>query len=179
MVLLRFSLILFLFALLLFTVKMVRVFALPEEEMSAKITFSDSDYKMIYEFPLVNRDGTITKLRLIKFYKPICGEVDGQQGCIGGFTKQVSNSTRRQDTEHPVDTTETVNLTFTPGKVPLVSEENVLHELYHANDFHWHSRSVCETNWRYSECMESQAYNYTYLLKQVRNLQKQKLIKLI
>ena len=127
----------------------------------------------------MNRDGTITKLRLIKFYKPICGEVDGQQGCVGGFTKQVSDYTRRKDSEHPVDTIEFVNLTFTPGKIPLVSEENVLHELYHANDNHWHSRSVCETNWRYSECMESQAYNYTYLLKQVRDLQKQKLLKLI
>lgn len=175
----RWSLIFLLFAMTVFTIKMITVFALPEEELSAAMSFSDVDYKMVYEFSLMNRDGTITKLRLIKFNSPICSEIDGQKGCLMGFTKQISNYTRRTDSDHPVDTTEFVNLVFIPGKIPKVDEENIMHELYHANDYHYHSRQVCETNWRYSECMESQAYNYTYLLKQVRDLQKQKLIKLI
>lgn len=151
-----------------------------EEIMSALTgTAGSMSYTMVYQYPLMNRDGTVTQFKLIKFNKENCVEIDGQRGCVGGFTEAKSNFTRKTDTEHYVDTTESINLTFTPGKIPKVDEENVLHELVHSNFLHYMSRPVCETNYRYSECQEALAYNYTYLLKQVRQLQKQGRIKLI
>lgn len=142
-------------------------FAGTQEQMSAVANLQNADYTMVYQFPLMHRDGSVIQLKLIKFNKPNCITIDGQTGCSGGFTQQVSNYKRRVDTEHPVDTTETINLTFLPGKVPKIDEENLLHELFHAVQFHYMSRSICETNWRYSECMEAQAYDFTYLYKQV------------
>jgi hypothetical protein len=141
-----------------------------EETLSAITAKKEIDYTMVYQYPLMHRDGTVVQLKLIKFNKPVCADYDGQTGCVGGFTQQVSNYSRRADPEHPVDTTETINLPFLPGKVPKVNEESLMHELYHAVDIHYHSREVCEANWRYSECLEAQAYDYTHLLKQVRKL---------
>ena len=139
----------------------------------------DIKYTMVYQFPLTNRDGTVTQLKLIKFDKENCVMIDGVKGCSAGFTEIKDNQTRKQDPEHPVDTTESINLIFTTkGKTPVISEEDLFHELTHSNFTHYMSRKVCETNWRYGECQEAIAYNYTHLVKQVRDLQKLKLIKI-
>jgi len=150
-----------------------------EESMSAVMYNSKLDYTMVYQYPLMHRDGSVVQLKLIKFNKNQCTEIDGEKGCIDGFTEQKSNYTRRQDSEHPVDTTEVINIPFKRAKIPVVSEEVILHELYHAVFIHYMSRKDCESNWRYSECQESQAYDYTHLVKQVRQLQKQGKLKLI
>lgn len=151
-----------------------------EEAMSALVgTTAKPDYSMVYQYPLMHRDGTVMQLKLIKFNKENCVVIDGEKGCSGGFTEQTSNYKRRYDSEHPVDTTETINLVFTPGKIPKVNEENIMHEVYHAVNLHYMSRPDCETNWRYSTCMENQAYDYTYVIRQIRDLQTQKRIKLI
>lgn len=143
------------------------------EEALSSITGTNNsikDYSTAYSYSIVHRDGSTVQINLIRFNKPVCADFDGQSGCVGGFTIPTSNYARKQDPEHPVDTTETVNLIFSSGKIPKVNEESLMHELYHVVDLHYHSRSVCEANWRYSECMEAQAYDYTYLLKQARKL---------
>lgn len=139
----------------------------------------DIKYTMVYQFPLTNRDGTVTQLKLIKFDKENCVMIDGVKGCSAGFTETINNFKRKYDPEHLIDTTETINLTFTmKGKTPVVSEEDILHELNHSNFNHYMSREICETNYRYPECQEALAYNYTHLVRQVRDLQRLKLIKI-
>lgn len=150
-----------------------------EESLSAVLSSSKLDYAMVYQYPLMHRDGKVVQLQLIKFNKPACVEVGGEKGCVGGWTSTKSDYTRRYDIEHPVDTTEIIHIEFTKSKIPVVSYEELLHELYHANFIHFMSRPECETNWRYSECQENQAYNYTHLVKQIKQLEKQKKIKLI
>lgn len=143
------------------------------ESISSLAARQGMDYSISHQYPLLHKDGTNVQLNLIKLNKQNCIALNGQLGCVGGFTKHTSNYTRRQDIEHPVDTTETINLIYTSkGRTPVISEEDILHELFHAVDIHYMSRTVCETNWRYSECLESKAYDYTYLLRQVRVLQK-------
>jgi len=162
-----------------------------QEQLSAQTGFGDYDYTVISTFNLKHRDGSPLVLNLIKFNKPVCATATSTEvingatitnvfsGCVGGFTHEESDYTRKRDPEHPTDTTETVSLTFIPGAIPKIRQVILYHELFHAVDFHWHSRSVCETNWRYSECMESQAYDYTDLLDQVQALQNKRKIKLI
>lgn len=150
------------------------------EAFSAVTARQPMDFTMVYQYPLMHKDGSVVQLKLIKFNKGNCTTIDGETDCVEGFTSHESNFKRKFDSEHPVDTTETVNLTFKlKNKIPQISEEDVLHELYHVVNIHYMSRPVCESNWRYSECLEAQAYGYTHLVNQVRELQKQKRIKLI
>jgi len=150
------------------------------EETLSDITGSQlMDYDMKYQFPLMHRDGSVIQLKLIKFNKENCAEVDGEKGCVKGFTDIKSNFKRKTSTDYPVDTTETINLTYTmKGKIPVISMTDMQHELFHSVDYHYMSREMCEKNWRYSECAESKAYDYPYVLKQVIQLEKLKLIKL-
>lgn len=151
-----------------------------EEMMSSTLgTNAKYDFTMVYQYPIMHRDGTVVQLKLIKFNKEVCTEIEGERGCVSAFTQTDSNYTRRQDQEHPVDTTETLNITFIPGKIPKIREEDLMHELIHVSDYHYMSRDVCETNWRYSSCLENKAYDYTYMWKQIKELQKQKRIKII
>lgn len=167
--------------LIIFAICTVPVFAGVQEQMSAQ-NGSDGhkyDFDIVKTFQLKHKDGTILTFNLVKFNKTECITVENIVGCVGGFTGHESNNKRKFDPEKPVDTTETINLIFTNAKRPIVDEESFAHELVHASDYHWNSRTECETNWRYAECMESKAYDYTYLLKQFRQLDRQKLIKII
>lgn len=143
-----------------------------EEALSAITSRHTMDYQVVHRYPLTHRDGATVWLNLIKFNQDTCATVDGKKGCVAGFTEHVSDYKRKFDPEHPVDTTETINLSFLPGKKSKVNvrEEEVLHELFHAVQYHYMSRSVCEANWRYSECQEAMAYDYTHLVNQVRKI---------
>jgi len=154
-------------------------YAQTEETLSGITGSQPMDYDTMYQFPLMHRDGSVVQLKLIKFNKDNCAEVDGEKGCVMGFTETKNNYKRKVDAEHPVDTTETINLVYSmKGKTPVISMTDMQHELYHAVNFHYMSREICEKNWRYSECMETQAYDYPYVLKQVIQLEKLKLIKI-
>ena len=174
---LKYSLIFFAIALFIFTIKMAVVFAGTEEELSAQSSNQKPEYIMLYQIPFMYRNGDVVQVKLIKITKEVCTVTqNGDTGCVDGWTEQKSDNTRKIDPEHPVDTTETIYLRAVPGKVLKVSKESLQHELFHANDYHWHSRSVCETNWRYIECLENSAYNYVHLLKQMEQIKKIKLI---
>lgn len=166
------------FAIILLTVS--PAFAVDQVSLSSKIG-QDAKYDVAtdYQFTLKHRDGTILPLNLVRFNKAECVYENGVViGCVGGFTNHQSNTTRKNDPEHPVDTTEIINLTYTSGKVPIVDEESLLHEIFHAVDYHYNSRSFCEANWRYAECMETKAYGYTFVVKQIKDLQRKGKIKL-
>jgi hypothetical protein len=154
-------------------------FAQTEEKLSGITGSQPMDYDTMYQFPLMHRDGSVVQLKLIKFNKDNCAEVDGEKGCVMGFTGTKNNYKRKVDAEHPVDTTETINLVYSmKGKTPVISMSDFIHESNHACMFHYMSRTMCETNWRYSECMESIAYCSQTMYKDVRRLEKLKLIKL-
>jgi len=152
------------------------------QDINASINFDQTKIKteVVYEFSVQHMDGHKVPIKLIKITGDKCQITkNGDLGCIGGYTSQKSDNTRKQDSEHPVDTNETVFIEFKPGKIPSISKYDLYHELVHVNDFHWNSRSICETNWRYPDCMEQKAYNYIHMLQQIDNLQKNKQLKLI
>lgn len=170
--------------ILLFCLLITPVFA-SEEVGSATWGTEIPKYEIKYSFNLMNRDGTLVKVNLIEWKESNCKTTnltsgENLYGCISGWTSSESNYSRRKDSEHPVDTKETIFLeTKWKGKLPIVSEENFMHELIHVNVTHYMSREMCEKNWRYGECSESLSYNYVHLYQQIKQLNKQKIIKLI
>lgn len=127
---------------------------------------------VVYEFTLQHTDGSRLPIKLVTFKQKCKTTPDGDL-CYGGFTEFKSDNARKNDVEHPVDTQEAIYMDFTKkGKVPVVKMDELLHELHHAVQYHWMSRDICETNWRYSDCLERLAYDYQGLYNQLIQLQK-------
>ena len=146
-----------------------------EEAISNQIGSNfTSEIKVKYEFVLKHRDGTDLPIKLVEFTKNGCIQTEQGTACLGGYTDKKSNNTRKQDPEHPVDTTEVIYLLYQKGN--RINLDNFLHEANHAITIHYMSRAICETNWRYGECLEAIAYDTGDIYNQIK---KQKNIKLI
>jgi len=147
-----------------------------EETASAVLGRTPPEFKTVYEFPLMHRDGSKLPLKLIEI-KNQCKELkDIGTACLGGFTTNTSQD--NTNGEYLKDTQEVIHLTFKKGKRPTIRMEEAIHEIGHACFAHSLSRSECGTNWRYSECTEKNSYCIQGLYNQVRQLERDKLIKI-
>ena len=150
--------------------------AADEEMASAMFGQSKPEYKMVYTFPLMHRDGSKLPLELIEI-KNACKELkDIGTTCYGGFTTTTSQDITNGEVLK--DTQEVIHLTFKKGKKPIIKMDTFLHEAQHSITYHWLSRDMCKSNWRYPECLEAQAYDLQSLYNQVRQLERDKLIKI-
>jgi len=135
------------------------------------------EYKMVYEFPLMHRDGSKLPLQLIEMKEP-CRELkDMGLACYGGFT---TTTTENNGTNGDIlyNTQEIIRMVFKKGKKPTIKMSDTLHEITHSVTQHYLSRDVCKANFRYPECQEAMAYDLQSLYNQVRQLEKDKLIKI-
>lgn len=149
-------------------------------EMASAISGSSAEkpeVKVEYEVMLEHTDGSKLPLRLVSFIKGKCRVIPNIGNvCYGGFTDKTSNDTRKVDQEKPVDTSEVINLEYKKGNV--INMQDFVHESNHAVMYHFMSRVKCETNWRYTECLEPMAYDQQYLYEQLIELSKAGKIKL-
>ena len=147
-----------------------------EETASAVLGRTPPEFKTVYEYPLMHRDGSKLPLKLIEIKNPCTELKDIGKVCLGGFTTNTSQD--NTNGEYLKDTQEVIHLTFKKGKKPTIRMEETIHEQNHTCIYHYLSREDCKTNWRYSECTEKIAYCQQELYKQTVQLEKLKLIKI-
>jgi len=147
-----------------------------EETASSLLGRTAPEYKMVYEYPLMHRDGSKLPLKLIEIKNQCKVLKDIGTACLGGFT--TSTSQDNTNGEYLKDTQEVIHLTFKKGKKPTIRMEEALHEITHSVTKHYLSRDVCKANFRYSECQEAMAYDLQSLYNQVRQLERDKLIRI-